>query len=75
MSPKAIDYLVFSETMFRRFYADPVKFAADIARYEALFSTFEEVKVFTDGGYEVRVYRVPSAVKQPAVRINQCGPR
>jgi len=53
------DYLVFSETMFRRFYADPVKFAADIARYEALFSAFEEVKVFTDGGYEVRVYRVP----------------
>ena len=53
------EYLVFSETMFRRFYADPVKFAADIARYEALFSAFEEVKVFTDGGYEVRVYRVP----------------
>ena len=53
------DYLVFSQTMFRRFYADPVKFAADIARYEALFSAFEEVKVFTDGGYEVRVYRVP----------------
>jgi len=53
------DYLVFSETMFRRFYADPVKFAIDIARYEALFSAFEEVKVFTDGGYEVRVYRVP----------------
>ena len=53
------DYLVFSQTMFRRFYADPARFAADIARYEAFFRTFEEAKVFTDGGYEVRVYRVP----------------
>jgi 4-amino-4-deoxy-L-arabinose transferase-like glycosyltransferase len=53
------DYLVFSQTMFRRFYADPARFAADIARYEAFFRAFEEAKVFTDGGYEVRVYRVP----------------
>ena len=62
------DYLVFSQTMFRRFYADPAKFAADIARYEALFSAFEEVKVFTDGGYEVRGYRAPSAVKHRGVQ-------
>jgi hypothetical protein len=53
------DYLVVSQRMFRRFYADPVKFAAEIARYEALFSALEEVKVFNDGGYEVRIYRVP----------------
>ncbi len=53
------DYLVFSETMFRRFYADPVRFASAIARYEAFFSAFEEVQVFTDGGYEVRIYRLP----------------
>lgn len=53
------DYLVFSETMFRRFYADPVQFASAIARYETFFSTFEEVQVFTDGGYEVRIYRLP----------------
>lgn len=52
------DYIVVSQRMFRRFYADPVKFAGEIVRYEALFSAFEEVKVFTDGGYEVRVYRV-----------------
>ena len=53
------DYLVFSQTMFRRFYADPVTFAEDVARYEAFFRAFEEVRVFTDGGYEVRVYHVP----------------
>lgn len=53
------DYLVFSQRMFRRFYADPATFADAIARYEALFSAFEEVKSFTDGGYEVRLYRIP----------------
>jgi len=53
------DYLVFSQAMFRRFYADPAEFAAEIAHYEVLFSAFAETRVFTDGGYEVRVYRVP----------------
>jgi hypothetical protein len=48
-------YLIFSETMFRRFYKDPVRLSADIARYEALFAACADTKVFTDGGYEVRV--------------------
>ena len=52
-------YLVFSETMFRRFYKDPARLSDDIARYEAIFSTCEEIEVFTDGGYEVRVCRLP----------------
>jgi hypothetical protein len=47
--------------MFHRFYADPAEFAEDIARYEALFRAFELVKTFTDGGYEVRIYRIPHA--------------
>lgn len=44
--------------MFRRFYADPAKFRESIALYEALFSAFEEAQVFTNGGYEVRIYHV-----------------
>ncbi len=52
------DYLVFSQRMFRRFYADPVNTAAALAQYEALFRAFEPVMVFTDGGYEVRVHAV-----------------
>jgi hypothetical protein len=52
------DYLVFSERMFRRFYVDPAKFTESIALYEALFRAFEEAQVFTDGGYEVRIYHV-----------------
>ena len=51
-------YLVFSETMFRRFYKDPANLHDAIEGYEALFQAFEPVKAFTDGGYEVRIYRV-----------------
>jgi 4-amino-4-deoxy-L-arabinose transferase-like glycosyltransferase len=54
-----VNYLIVSQRMFHRFYADPATFANDIARYEALFQAFEPVKIFTDGGYEVRIYRVP----------------
>ncbi|MGB3218548.1 MAG: glycosyltransferase family 39 protein [Anaerolineae bacterium] len=52
------DYLVFSEGMFKRFYLEPDKYAAQIAEYEALFQAFEPIKIFTDGGYEVRIYRI-----------------
>ncbi|MCU0502680.1 MAG: glycosyltransferase family 39 protein, partial [Anaerolineae bacterium] len=58
---QGFDYLIVSQQMFHRFYADPSEFAEDIARYEALFRAFELVKTFTDGGYEVRIYRIPHA--------------
>ena len=52
------DYLVFSEGMFKRFYREPEKYAAQIAEYDALFQAFEPIQIFTDGDYEVRIYRV-----------------
>lgn len=55
---QGFDYLVFSEGIFGRFYAEPDKYAAEIAQYDAFFERFELVRLFTDGGYEVRVYRV-----------------
>jgi 4-amino-4-deoxy-L-arabinose transferase-like glycosyltransferase len=62
---QGFDYFIVSQNMFHRFYADPAQFADDIARYEALFRAFELVKTFTDGGYEVRIYRIPRATKGP----------
>ena len=55
---QGFENLVFSEGMFGRFYAEPEKYAAEIAQYDAFFARFELVHLFTDGGYEVRVYRV-----------------
>jgi 4-amino-4-deoxy-L-arabinose transferase-like glycosyltransferase len=49
------EYLVFSEGMFARFYNDPGRYPDQVARYEGLFQAFDMVKVFTDGGYEVRI--------------------
>jgi 4-amino-4-deoxy-L-arabinose transferase-like glycosyltransferase len=58
------NYLVFSQRMFYRFYAEPDRYREEIARYGALLAACDELKVFTDGGYEVRVCRLPQA-QQP----------
>lgn len=47
--------LVFSQRMFRRFYDEPDKYAAEITLYEELFQHCQPLRTFTDGGYEVRV--------------------
>jgi len=52
------DYLIFGEGMFGRFYREPDKYPKEVSQYEYLFHTFDLVKQFTDGGYEVRIYRV-----------------
>ena len=40
-----------------RFYRDPEMYAEQIAQYDRLFQRFYKLKTFTDGGYEVRIYR------------------
>ena len=55
---QGFEYLVFAEGIFGRFYAEPEKYASEIAQYDAFFERFELIRLFTDGGYEVRVYRV-----------------
>jgi asparagine N-glycosylation enzyme membrane subunit Stt3 len=56
---QGFDYLVFGEGMYGRFYADPERYAKQIAQYNAFFERFPLVRLFRDGGYEVRVYEVP----------------
>ena len=51
-------YLVFSQGMFGRFYADPPRYPDEIAQYDALFDRFERVAEFPDDKYTIRVYRV-----------------
>jgi len=52
------DYLVFSQGMYGRFYQEPERYRNEIAQYDNLFERFNLTIMFTDGGYEVRVYRV-----------------
>ena len=53
------DYLIFSAGMFKRFYDNPKLYKQQIHRYDLFFKTFDPVKNFNDGGYEIRIYQVP----------------
>ncbi len=53
------DYLVFAEGMFGRFYDEPDRYANEVGQYDAFFNALPLVKVFDDGGYVVKVYKVP----------------
>ncbi len=61
---QGFDYLVFSQGMYGRFYQEPDRYRTETSQYDNLFRQFHLVKLFTDGGYEVRVYRVNSAGTQ-----------
>lgn len=52
------DYLVFSQGMYGRYFREPDKYLSQISRYNALFSRFQRMESFTDGDYEVLVYKV-----------------
>lgn len=55
-----VEYLVFSQGSYGRFYEDPARNPAMVAQYDALFNAFENIKTVNVGGYEVKVYRVGS---------------
>jgi len=49
-------YLVFGKVMYGRFFADPERYGAEVARYRAFFEHLPLVRRFEDGTDEVRVY-------------------
>ncbi len=61
---QGFDYLVFSQGMYGRFYEERDKYPDECSLYDNLFRRFQLVKLFTDGDYEVRVYRVRQSVGQ-----------
>jgi hypothetical protein len=55
---QGFDYLVFSQGMYGRFYLEPEIYRSETSQYDNLFGRFNLIKMFTDGGYEVRVYKI-----------------
>jgi 4-amino-4-deoxy-L-arabinose transferase-like glycosyltransferase len=55
---QGFDYLVFSQGLYGRFYREPMRYGTEVAQYDDLFQRFNLLMIFTDGGYEVRVYKV-----------------
>jgi hypothetical protein len=54
-----VDYVVFSESSYGRFYKDPEKYRRFVRRYDTLFEELTLVKVFHDNGPEIRIYSAP----------------
>ncbi|MBE2223454.1 MAG: hypothetical protein IAF02_18080 [Anaerolineae bacterium] len=59
-----IDYLIFSEGAYGRFFREPVRYKDQIAAYEALWSQLRLEKMFDDGDFEVRIYAFPQPPPQ-----------
>jgi 4-amino-4-deoxy-L-arabinose transferase-like glycosyltransferase len=53
------DYLVFSQGIYGRFYLDSERYASEVEKYDNLFNRFILIKKFMDGGYEIRIYKLP----------------
>ncbi len=58
-------YLVFGKGMYGRYYADPRRYAAEVAQYDALFAAFELLQAFPGGDYDVRIYGTGASVESP----------
>jgi hypothetical protein len=54
---QGFDYLIYSQGMYGRFYREPERYRTETSQYNNLFGRFILLKKFTDGGYEVRIYR------------------
>ncbi|MBI5653860.1 MAG: glycosyltransferase family 39 protein [Chloroflexi bacterium] len=55
------EYLVFSYGAFGRFYENRAAYPDFVARYEALFAAFPEIKRFNENGMEIRVHQTNAA--------------
>ncbi len=51
-----VDYLIFSEGAYGRFYADPERYAPYCAIYDAFFEQLPLLKRFDEGRLEIRIY-------------------
>ncbi len=55
---QGFNYLVFSQGMFKRYYHEPDKYPLEVSQYDSFFQHLTLVKLFDDGGYEVRIYHI-----------------
>jgi hypothetical protein len=53
-----VEYLIFSQGMFGRYFSEPEKYKRMIEEYANTFSRLDPVKFFYDGNYEIRIYQV-----------------
>jgi 4-amino-4-deoxy-L-arabinose transferase-like glycosyltransferase len=52
------DYLLFTQDTYGVFYQESSRYKTEVSAYDELFRRFKLVKIFTDGGLEIRLYKV-----------------
>ena len=69
------EYLVFSQGMYGRFFAEPDRYGIWVDRYNQVFNRFPEFKVFNDNNYEIRIYKtnVTLPIHRVAARFGDYG--
>jgi 4-amino-4-deoxy-L-arabinose transferase-like glycosyltransferase len=58
--PEGVEYVIASEAMYGRFFAQPDAYAGQVAEYERMFGSWELVREFRQQDNGVRIYRVPA---------------
>ena len=54
---QGFEYMIFSQGMYGRFFADPERYSTEVTLYNRLFEKFSLVRIFTEGGLEIRIYK------------------
>ncbi len=55
---QGFEYLIFSQGMYGRYFAEPQKYNEQAKKYQDLFEKLTLIKIFNDGNYEVRIYKI-----------------
>lgn len=55
---QGVDYLVFSQGMFGRYFREPNLYENEVSRYKLLFSELELLKTFDQAEYEIKIYKI-----------------
>jgi len=61
------EYLIFSQGVYGRYFADPSRYAAEIDRYNSFFDRFQQIARFDGNGFEIRIFKM--RVVLPAHRV------
>ncbi len=69
------EYLVFSQGVYARYFADPARYEQEVSRYTELFNRFPQIARFNDNGYEIRVHKTHATLPphRTAIRFGDYG--
>jgi 4-amino-4-deoxy-L-arabinose transferase-like glycosyltransferase len=54
------DYVIAARGSYGRFYRDPIRHQGEVAAYDRMFASMQEVAKFTDFSSEIRIFAVPN---------------